>query len=152
MKVFLLILFTLFSSSSFAALNKWVDANGKVHYSDSPPPANVKAEVLRTSPAANSPANAGSAPAAPKTIAEREAELRKAQQEKKKAAEKAAQEQARADEKKTNCTMAQRNLQILQNSARMSDIDAKGERYFISDEQRQQRIAQAQQDVDNWCQ
>jgi cell pole-organizing protein PopZ len=152
MKTCLLILLMLSSTSTFAALNKWVDANGKVHYSDSPPPANVKAETLRTAPPANEPAQAGSAPAAPKTIAERAAELRKAEQEKKKAAEKAAQEQAKTDEKKTNCAMAQRNLQILQAGARMSDIDAKGERYYINDEQRQQRISKAQQDIDNWCQ
>lgn len=152
MKIFLLILLVLSSTSTFAALNKWVDANGKVHYSDQPPPANVKAETLRTAPPANEPAKTGSAPAAPKTLAEREAELKKAQQAKKEAAEKAAQEQAKADDKKANCAAAQQNLKILQSGTRLMDIDAKGERYYLSDEQHQQRTATAQQDVDKWCQ
>jgi len=38
---------------------KWVDSNGKVQYSDKPPPSNVKTEKLRAPP----PAPAPSAPA-----------------------------------------------------------------------------------------
>lgn len=152
MKTCLLILLMLSSTSTFAALNKWVDANGKVHYSDQPPPANVKTEKLRTAPVANEPAKAGSAPAASKTLAEREAELKKTQQAKKEAAEKAAREQAKADEKKAGCATAQQSLKMLQDGMRLMEIDAKGERYYISDEQRQQRMVKAKQDVDNWCQ
>lgn len=152
MKTCLLILLLLSSTSTFAALNKWVDANGKVHYSDQPPPANVKAETLRTAPAASEPAKAGSAPAASKTLAEREMELKKAQQAKKEASKKAAQEQAEANEKKENCAAAQQSLKMLQYDVRLSDIDANGERYYLSDEQRQQRIAKAQQAVSSWCQ
>ena len=38
MKKFLLILLMLASANAFAGLSKWVDADGKVHYSDQPPP------------------------------------------------------------------------------------------------------------------
>ena len=152
MKNFLLLLLMLFSANTFAALNKWVDANGKVHYSDQPPPVNVKAETLRSPAASSEPAKASSAPAAPKTLAEREAELKKAEQEKKKTAEKTAQEQAKADNKKANCALSQQNLKMLQDGVRLTDIDANGERYYLNDEQREQRIAKAQQDIGNWCQ
>lgn len=151
MKTCLLILLMLSSTNTFAALNKWVDTNGKVHYSDQPPPANVKAKTLRSTPAAKEPAKADNAPAAPKTIAEREAEWKKDQQSKKETAEKTAQEQAEAGEKKENCAAAQQSLKMLQYGARLSEIDANGERYYLSDEQRQQRIAKAQQAVSNWC-
>src|SRR3972149_880557 len=102
MKKILLILLTLVSASALAGLHKWVDADGKVHYSDQPPPANVKATTLRSTSSAKDSASesgaaASSAPAAPKTIAEREAELKKAQQAKKEAADKAAQKQGEAD-------------------------------------------------------
>jgi hypothetical protein len=77
--------------------------------------------------------------------------LRKAQQAKKEAADKAAQKQVTADEVKTNCANAQQNLRTLQSGARMIEIDAKGERSYIDDTQRQQRIAKAQQEISNLC-
>jgi hypothetical protein len=159
MKRYLTILLLLSSTTAFAALNKWVDKNGEVHYSDQPPPANVKSETLRVSPPA-APSNAAapasgtaaaSAPAAPKTIAEREAELKKAQQAKKEAAERAAEEQAKRDTEKANCATAQENLRSLQEGTRMVTINAQGEYSYLEDEQRQQRIAKAQDAIKNWC-
>lgn len=151
MKKLLLILFALASANAFAGLSKWVDADGKVHYSDQPPPANVKATTLRVTSDAAVPAGAGSAVAAPKTIAEREAELKKAQLAKKEAADKAAQEQARAETEKANCAAVQQNLRALQEGMRMVEIDAKGERSYLNDEQRRQRIERTQQDVKTYC-
>ena len=91
MKKILLILLMLAGTNAYAGINKWVDADGKVHYSDQPPPVNVKSQqTLRATSDAVAAAPA-SAPAAPKSIAEREAELKKAQQAKKEAADKAAQ-------------------------------------------------------------
>lgn len=148
MKKFLLILLVLASANAYAELSKWVDADGKVHYSDQPPPANVKAKTLRTTSDTAAPA---SAPAAPKTIAEREAELKKAQQAKKEAADKAAQEQAIIEAEKTHCTAAQQNLRALQDGIRMTEIDAKGERSYLDDEQRRLRMEKAQQDIKAYC-
>jgi hypothetical protein len=77
--------------------------------------------------------------------------LRKAQQAKKEAADKAAQKQVVADEVKTNCANAQQNLRALQSGVRMVEIDAKSERSYIDDTQRQQRIAKAQQEISSLC-
>src|SRR5574340_35860 len=148
MKKFLLILLVLASANAYAELSKWVDADGKVHYSDQPPPANVKAKTLRTTSDTAAPA---SAPAAPKTIAEREAELKKAQQAKKEAADKAAQEQAIIEGEKTNCESAQQSLRALQDGVRVLEVDAKGERSYLGDEQRRQRIEKAQQNIKTFC-
>ena len=156
MKKFLLILLMLASTTAFAGLSKWVDADGKVHYSDQPPPANVKAKTLRVTSEAAAPVSASgvaaaSAPAAPKTIAEREAELRKVQQAKKEAADKAAQEQGKIEAEKAYCDAAQQNLRVLQEGMRMVEIDAKGERFYLDDEQRRQRIEKVQQDIKIYC-
>lgn len=156
MSKFLLILLMLSSANAFAAISKWVDAQGQVHYSDQPPPPEAKAETLRSASgnegtAGTSGVTAASAPAAPKTIAEREAELRKAQQAKKEAADKAAQKQAATDAVKANCATAQQNLRTLQEGMRMVEIDANGERSYIDDTQRQQRIEKAQQEISNLC-
>ena len=156
MKKIMLILLALTSASAFAGLSKWVDADGQVHYSDQSPPANVKATVLRSTsgmaaPAATGDAAASSAPAAPKTIAEREAELKKAQQAKKEAADRAAKKQAEVEAREANCIAARKNLSMLQGGMRMMEIDDKGERFYLNDEQRQQRIAKAQQDISTNC-
>lgn len=154
-KYYLLISLLLATANAFAALNKWVDAEGHVHYSDTPPPANA-AKVLRTSPGmegskSTEESDASSAPAAPKSMAEREAELKKAQQGKKEAADKAAKQQADADAKKTYCDSLRQNLRTLQEGIRMVEVDAQGNRSYLEDEQRQQRIAKAQQDLSANC-
>ncbi|HET7831496.1 MAG TPA: DUF4124 domain-containing protein [Gallionella sp.] len=168
MKKVLLLLFTLLSASALAAINKWVDEHGQVHYSDQPPPANVKAQKVvpalgpeatqpaktTGTPAASAPATtttAASAPAATKTAAERDAELKKAKQAKEEAAKKAAQEQAIADTYKANCENAQRNLRALQSGMRIAEIDANGQRYYLSDQERKQRIDKTQQDIATYC-
>ena len=86
-----------------------------------------------------------------KTIAEREAELKKVQQAKKEAADKAAQEQEKIEAEKAYCDAAQQNLRTLQEGMRMVEIDAKGERFYLDDEQRRQRIEKAQQDIKTYC-
>lgn len=156
MKNSLLLLLLIISPLAHADMNKWVDANGKVHkwvddngkvhYSDQPPPAHIKAKILRTESA---PA---STPAASKTFVEKDAELKKAQQAKKEAAEQAAKEQAKQEERKSNCAAAQQNMRTLQQGTRMVEVGADGERSYLDDQQRQQRISRAQQDISNFCQ
>jgi len=63
----------LVAAPAFAALYKWTDANGRVIYSDQPPPGNVKVETINAPPP---PAN----PNAVKELAAKEAELKKAKQ------------------------------------------------------------------------
>lgn len=50
MKKHLVVILFLSMSSAYAALNKWVDEKGKVHYSDLPPPANVQKTTLHFAP------------------------------------------------------------------------------------------------------
>ena len=150
----LLILLLLVSANAFPALTKWVDANGQVHYSDVPPPSNENVKILRKTSSETGPKSgddSASAVAAPKTIAEREAELKKAQQAKKEAADKAAKQQADAEAKKAYCATLQQNLRALEEGVRIMEVDASGNRSMLEDEQRQQRIAKAQQDINTNC-
>ena len=71
-----------------AVLYKWVDANGRVSYSDQPPPASVKAEVVGGAPPP-------SAPDAVRAMANQEADLKKRQTQRADDQKKA--EKARAD-------------------------------------------------------
>ncbi|MDO8263948.1 MAG: DUF4124 domain-containing protein [Gallionella sp.] len=156
MNKYLLIFLMLLSANAFSALNKWVDASGQVHYSDIPPPPDENTKTLRTTSTITGSRNKGdstasSAPAAPKTIAEREVELKKAQQAKKEAADKSAKKQADAEANKAYCATLQKNLRALQEGLRMVELDANGNQFFMDDEQRQQRIAKVQQDINTNC-
>lgn len=156
MKNCLLIALMLFTGHAYAGVNKWLDENNHVHYSDQPPPANAKARKLAPVADPGTPAASGVTAGsedtdAPKTYMEREAEWRKAQRAKQEAAEKAAQEQAKLDADKTNCLNAQHSLKVLQSGTRITDIDDKGERYFLSEEQLQQRISKTNRDVESYC-
>ena len=158
----LLILILLTSANAFAEVNKWVDSKGRVHFSDLPPPPDAQvifpAKTKASRPESygeeadgkNDPAPA-SAPAAPKTIMEREADLKKANKVKQEAADKAAQKQANEEIMKSNCSGAQQNLKTLQSGVRIAELDADGERSFLDDGQLQQRIAKAQQAVNSYC-
>jgi len=146
---YLLLLLILTSTNAFAEINKWVDSNGKVHYSDQPPPLDVRPKTLR--PDANTQDTASSGVTAPQTIAEREADLKKEQKAKNETDDKAAQKKAIADAQKANCDTAQRNLRTLQDGIRIVEIDAKGEHSYIDDTQREQRLAKIQKDISNYC-
>jgi hypothetical protein len=149
MSKFLLILLMLASTNTFAAVSKWVDAQGRVHYSDQPPPPATQSETLRSSSDAQD--SASSSVDETKTTAEKEADLNKANAEKQAAGDKAAQKKAAEDALKANCATAQENLRALQSGVRIMDVDAKGERSYIDDAQRQQRIAKVQQEISNNC-
>jgi Domain of unknown function (DUF4124) len=149
MSKFLLILLILASTNTYAVINKWVDDQGQVHYSDEQPPSQVKPKTLREGSSAEDSARSGTA--ATKSVAEREAELKKEQAEKKSADDKAERKKAAEDALKANCDVAQENLRALQSGVRIMDINANGERSYIDDTQRQQRIDTAQQAVKNYC-
>lgn len=144
MKKLMFVLMVLASANAGAALNKWIDANGKVHYSDQPP-VGVEATPVRAAP---SPAVA---PAAPKSYTEREAELKKARQSQNEAAGKAAQEQSNAEIEKANCNAAQQALRSLQQGGRIVEYDDSGERRYVEDSERQQRADKAQAEISKWC-
>jgi len=156
MKYWMALLLALVSFNTYAGLTKWVDSEGKVHYSDAPPPENVKSETLRGSPSQGAPAAASATPAsgsgAPKTIYEMEADLKKERKAKEEAAQKAAKEQQEASQKQQACAQARDQLATLQNMPRIVTYDEKGGRSFMDDTTRQQRIEEAQASVGKYCQ
>jgi len=138
---------------------KWTDADGKVHYSDQPPPPNAKAQgtVKAVKPSApttsgsSSTSEKGAAADKPKTVAEQEADFKKRQVE---AAEREAAERkkaAEAAEKKQNCELARAQLKGLQSGGRLTVSNAQGEREYMSDAQIAQEIERSKKAVEGWC-
>ncbi len=154
MKYCVAILLALASFSTYAGLTKWVDSNGTVHYSDSPPPENVKSQPLRMQPsdeAGSSETVPASGPGAPKTIYEMESDLNKERKAREEADKKAAQKQREEETKRRNCQQAQEQLNTLRNAPRISTYDEQGNRAIMDDATRQRSIEDAQAAVSQNC-
>jgi hypothetical protein len=147
----------LVSAPAGAQTYKWTDADGRVHYSDQPPPANakkqgtVKPPSAPTTSATPSTSEKGETAAKPKTYVEQEADFKKRQVE---TAEREAEEKKKADEaaeKKQNCEQARLALKNLQLGGRISRTNAQGEREYMNDAQMTQEIERGKQAVNSWC-
>ena len=145
MKRCLPICLLLLSFSAYGALTKWVDADGEVHYSDGPPPDNVKAKPLAV------PRNPASGVPAQKTFVEREMEWKRAQKAKEEAAQKAAQQQEDAVTQQKNCEAAKANLIALENSPQITTYNSKGEASYMDNSTRQQNIEEARKQISAFC-
>ncbi|MDO8412731.1 MAG: DUF4124 domain-containing protein [Gallionellaceae bacterium] len=149
-----LLLLGLVSFSAYSAVNKWVDDKGQVHYSDQPPPADTRATTLiNISTASDVPASGVSASgvSAPKSVAEREAEYKKAQKAKADAERQTAKQKDADTAKQKYCEDLRNNLKLIEDSGRIAAYDAKGERYYLDDAARQQRIETVRQSLQTNC-
>ena len=143
------------AAGASAQLYRWVDKDGKVRYTDTPPPAGVKARTFRApagAPPADAPeAAAKDAPKGPLTPAQQEQEFRKRQLEAQKGREKDDQANRDAETKQANCARARQALATLESGQRITRTDAKGERAFLEDDARAQETERARQSVREWC-
>jgi len=146
----------------------WKDDNGRVVYSDRPPPSGVKSDrIVRqpsnaqtvlppgqtgadmgTKPAADSKSSASNAP---KKTPEQEMEFRKRQQERADAEKKANEEQAKAAAKATECERAKGYLKAVEEGQRIARTDASGNREFLDDSQRAAEAERARKIVQSTC-
>jgi hypothetical protein len=147
-----------------AAQWAWRDENGRLVFSDRPPPAGVKAEHIVRQPAAQpapppvtgdadgAKAGAKGEPkAGSKTIADRELEFRKRQQERADAERKQAEEQAQAARKAQDCERARGYLRSLEEGQRIARTDAQGNREILDDAQRAAEIQRMREVVARSC-
>lgn len=160
-----------------AEIYKWKDKDGKVRYSDIPPPSNVKQEALYgkkiPKPTGQAPLTEveGDATAAAnkdKAIADKaltdksKAPSDKAPLSKEAAAAKRAkdaEQQKIADEakqaelklKEENCKSSKSNLATYTNGGRIVKTNEKGEREYLGDADISQGKADSQKDVEKYC-
>jgi hypothetical protein len=147
-----------FAAMASAQMYRWVDKDGRVHYTATPPPPGTKARTLR-SPAAPAAAaddaakDAGAKDArkGPLTPAEQEQEFRKRQLEAQKAREKEALAAKDAEAKQENCARAREALRTIESGQRISRTNAQGERYYLDDDARASETEAARRAVQDWC-
>lgn len=135
---------------------KWRDADGRVQYSDRPPPGHVaekdilarpSSSALRamTAAAAAAPA-AASGPASAAAPGKSASDAAKAEKERK-----AADEKRRAELNAENCRHAQEQLRMLDSGVRVSQVNDKGERVALDDAAKLAQIKQAQTVISVSC-
>ena len=148
---------------------KWTDANGKIQYSDKPPPAGTNVAGVKNNssspvtpvegvPAVTKGAVKGDAKSAaatksalPLSTAEQEQAYRKRKLDEDAAQKKAQEKLAQDTQKQENCTNSKNNIITLESGGRQSRQDAKGERYFLDDAQVQAELTKARQQANTFC-
>lgn len=126
-----------------AQVFKWIDKDGKVNFSDTPPPAEAvkgEAKKLTVLPAANTPAPV---PAKVKIAVDqaKEAEKKKTELADKAKKDEAAEQNAKQNEER--CKDAKRYLSTLDSGTPIRQSNDAGERVFMNDEQRASETARA---------
>jgi hypothetical protein len=139
----LVILCMLMPSLSTAEAYKWVDKDGKINYTQLPPPSGYEWETVRETP---SPAVTSAPPA---TVLQERFEEK--QKEKENEAAVAGQEKKNAEIKQLNCDAATRNLAVLEQEGQRRYMNAEGELLRPTDEERQKLIDQAKQQMKKYC-
>ncbi len=134
-----------------AQLYKWTDANGRVQYSDKPPPAGQKATAMSKATMSPVTSTEGAPAAAEKSPADREQEYRKRQADQQEAQKKQDQLAEERRIKQANCDTVQKQLAAMQAGQRMVTFDANGERRYLDDAEIQQSMQRAQQDAAKYC-
>lgn len=146
----------------------WKDDNGRVVYSDRPPPSSVKADRIvrqpnnaqtvvpsqagQAAPAPSQPASdARPAASGPKSLAEQEMEFRKRQQDRADAERKAQEEQSRSAAKAAECERSRGYLRVLEDGGRVARTDSSGNQEFLDDAQRAAEIDRTRKIVQQVC-
>lgn len=137
--------FALAAGSSWAALYKWTDANGRVVYSDQPPTGGLKYEMVGGAPPPDNP-NAA------RDLANKEAELKKAQQDRADAEAKAGKARADAVKRADLCQQARAGVRMYSNTNEvLHTYNDKGEQVIIDDAVRLRRLAEQQRLSKEYC-
>jgi len=145
-----IVLFTLMliATTGWAQAYKWRDANGRIQYSDTPPPPGAKEVQQLRKPAAGPVVGT---PAGGKSLADQDADFRKRIAERSEAEAKQAKAAEEEQVRARNCEQAKGQLAALESGGRMLQFNEKGERIALDDAGRERAKADSQKAVETWC-
>ena len=134
----------LSSAAAIAQVYRWVDDEGRVHYSDSPP-VGVEATLMPIE------SDETDLEASLREQVARERELELQQQLEADATEDAAAEAARREALARACTRAKARVETIETARRLSRVEDDGTRHTYNDEERAAALAEARRQVEEWC-
>ncbi|HKO87373.1 MAG TPA: DUF4124 domain-containing protein, partial [Burkholderiales bacterium] len=130
-------------------LYKWTDANGRIQYSDTPPP-DRKTETLRGG--ASSSSSSGETASKPSSsYADQDQAFRKRRAEAAEDEEKLAKEEADKKRLEDSCKKMRNALANMEKGGRFSQSDEKGERQYLTDSQVQAERDRLRNDIETHC-
>ncbi|MCC4116240.1 DUF4124 domain-containing protein [Aromatoleum toluclasticum] len=176
----LLVLSLTLALPAAAQVYQWRDAQGRINYSDTPPPTGAaktvkpasrakvpvtdevapdqSADAAEQKPAtdgvaaeAGKPAGKKADPSKPKTMAEKETEFRQRKVATAEAEAKAEKERQRAAELARSCDQARSQIAGLKNSRRITRFNSEGQRELMDDAARTAEIENSQRYIDQNC-
>lgn len=130
------------STAAFGQLYKWVDKDGKVTYSDQPPPAQQSKQLNLNTGVASPPT---------RSAIERDKEIEKGRVEAREKAKVASEKERKSEIDQQNCKAARAYLKTVESGVRVSTMDDKGEQVILDDEQIAAERVKAQRAVDEAC-
>jgi hypothetical protein len=166
---------TLLCASNIAAAQwQWKDDNGRMVYSDRPPPTNIspsqmvkapapkpvakpdaKGDAAKNDPvavaAANLKAGLPAQPAAKQSIADKDLESKKKALEAEQAEKKRATDSERDARNMAACEDTRASIRTMDSGVRVSQTKANGEREYMSDEARAKKTADLKRDLADNC-
>lgn len=161
----LIALFASLASPAQAQLAqwKWRDAEGRIQYSDRPPPAGTPArDVLsrpavppaataRAAPTVSDAASAASTTSAPASAAGNVDPELLARKKAAEAAERKAEEERQARERQASCTRARDYLRVLETGVPLARVNERGERVNVPAAERDAEVRRAREIVAADC-
>ena len=131
---------------AMADIYKWKGDDGKINYTQMPPPAGVHSEQIKQ--AYTPPARPASTP---NPAVELQTRLEKQKQDRQADAAMAEQEKENEKIRQLNCDAASRNLAALEKEGQRNYINEKGEYLRPTDEERKKLIDDTRQQVEKYC-
>ncbi len=133
-----------------AQVYKWVDKDGKVQYTDTPPPpgaTKTEAKKVDTGPGTGGT----SAPTPAKSLQDRAQDYDKRKTDAAEQNKKAGEAQKKSAENDENCKAAKSALADLESGRPIRRSNDKGELAYMSDEERQAEVSKAKEVVASSC-
>lgn len=138
------LVFVCLASLAQAEAYKWTDPSGNIIYSQTPPPIGTPFELVEDTNLASTSTNQQSSSS---SLQERVDSNRQAREEKKSEQQRLAESE---QIKQQNCTLARENLTALTSRGQVTIKE--GELYRkLSEEERQERIADARSSIEEFC-
>ena len=131
--------------ASAQQMYKWKDEKGVWHFSENPPPDGGKAEKIEVKPVG------GERPAVPPPDSWRNKELESKQQKAKVEGVDAVAKKREEDQRAQKCQAYKREMDSLTSGVRLFHLNDKGERVFMEDKERFERIEEAKRIIRETC-
>lgn len=148
-QLFIALAILLATATVAAQVYKWVDKDGKVQYSDTPPPASAtKAEAKRIDAA---PAVTSTSAAPVKSLQDRTKDYDKRKADDAEKAKKIDVAKQNTEINASNCSNARSVLRELETGRPVTRTTESGTREFMDDDARQAEMAKARKSVADFC-